>query len=36
MLCLKEVVKKGVDCGKVVKEVCLVFGGKGGGRLDFV
>lgn len=35
MSCSKEAVKKGVDCGKVVKEVCSVLGGKGGGRPDF-
>ncbi|WPX10032.1 alanine--tRNA ligase [Anaerocellum danielii] len=35
MSCSKEAVKKGVDCGKVVKEVCSILGGKGGGRPDF-
>ncbi|ADQ04685.1 alanyl-tRNA synthetase [Caldicellulosiruptor owensensis OL] len=35
MSCSKEAVKKGVDCGKVVREVCSVVGGKGGGRPDF-
>jgi alanyl-tRNA synthetase len=35
MSCSKEAVKKGVDCGKVVKEICSVLGGKGGGRPDF-
>jgi len=35
MSCSKEAVKKGVDCGKVVKEICAVLGGKGGGRPEF-
>ena len=29
-----EAVKKGVHAGKVIKEVCAVTGGKGGGRPD--
>lgn len=35
MACSKEAVKKGIDCGKTVKDVCEVLGGKGGGRPDF-
>jgi len=35
MSCSKEAVKNGVDCGKVVKEICAVLGGKGGGRPEF-
>lgn len=35
MACSKEGVKKGIDCGKVVKSICEVLGGKGGGRPDF-
>lgn len=27
--------EKGIDCGKTVKDVCEVLGGKGGGRPDF-
>lgn len=29
-----EAVKKGVHAGKIIKEVCAVTGGKGGGRPD--
>ncbi|WAM30633.1 alanine--tRNA ligase [Caldicellulosiruptor naganoensis] len=35
MACSKEAVKKGIDCGRIVREVCSVLGGKGGGRPDF-
>jgi len=35
MACSKEAVKKGIDCGKIVRDVCEVLGGKGGGRPDF-
>lgn len=35
MACSKEAVKKGIDCGKTVRDVCEVLGGKGGGRPDF-
>lgn len=29
-----DAVKKGVHAGKIIKEVCAVTGGKGGGRPD--
>lgn len=35
MACSKEAVKKGIDCGKTVREICELLGGKGGGRPDF-
>lgn len=33
--CTKEGVKKGINCGQILREACMVVGGKGGGRPDF-
>lgn len=36
VMVIKDVVVKGVYCGKLIKEVFVIFGGGGGGRLDMV